>query len=72
MITVALLAPRLSALYPIEPKGEAKEKVYSPANNPSPVYDIMQEIFAMSLEGRVTVWVKDRTEISSLRQAIKV
>lgn len=67
-----LLAPRLSALYPLEIGEEAKDMIYSPASNPSPVYDLLQEMFAMSLNGVVTVWAKDNSEMSSLLRTIKV
>lgn len=71
-ITNRVVAPRLGALYPLKEGKSAKDEIYSSAYNPSPLFDIMQQVYAMHLQGTVSVWVQDRSEMSSLRNSIKV
>ena len=66
-----ILDPAFSATF--TPKeGDGPEPLFPPDRNPSPVYALLTDLFAMHCGGRVTVWANNADELMSLRKALKV
>jgi len=65
-------APSIEELYRPDPKKSVQEQIYSMANNPSPVMELMQIIYAAHASGRVEFYVEDAAEMQSLRAPLKV
>ncbi|XP_035695372.1 uncharacterized protein LOC118429104 [Branchiostoma floridae] len=68
----SLLAPSIEELYRPDPKKSVQEQIYSMANNPSPVMELMQIIYAAHASGKVEFYVEDAAEMQSLRAPLKV
>ncbi|KAI8492680.1 hypothetical protein Bbelb_297210 [Branchiostoma belcheri] len=67
----SLLAPSTEELYRPDPTKSPQEQIYSMANNPLPVMDLMQAIYGMHANGRVEFYVEDEAEMQSLRASLK-
>ncbi|CAH1266792.1 SHH [Branchiostoma lanceolatum] len=68
----SLVAPSIEELYRPDPTKSVKEQIYSMANNPSPVMEILHIIYAAHASGRVEFYVEDAAEMQSLRAPLKV
>ncbi|XP_071808816.1 uncharacterized protein [Asterias amurensis] len=68
----SLMVPTIEALYRPDPKRSVKERLYSEVNNPSPVNELMQKLYAIHASGVVTVWVHDVAELDILKEPLKV
>jgi hypothetical protein len=49
-----------------------KEELYGAADNPTPAMDLIHRIYTLTAAGNVKVWAKDETELSSMKNALKV
>lgn len=68
----SLMVPTIEALYRPDPTRSVKERLYSEVNNPSPVNELMQKLYAIHASGVVTVWVHDVAELDILKEPLKI
>ncbi|XP_070580394.1 uncharacterized protein [Ptychodera flava] len=68
----SLVAPSVEELFRPDPQRSVKEPMYSVANNPLPVYDLLYKLYALHATGKVKVYVKDQAELSTLRGPLKM
>ncbi|XP_038060132.1 uncharacterized protein LOC119731158 [Patiria miniata] len=68
----SLMVPTVEVLYRPDPSRSVKERLYSEENNPSPVYELLQKLYAIHASGVLTVWVKDVAELNILQEPLKV
>ncbi|XP_022111291.1 uncharacterized protein LOC110990548 [Acanthaster planci] len=68
----SLMVPTVEKLYRPDPNRSIKERLYAEENNPLPVYELMQKLYAIHASGILTVWVKDVAELNILQEPLKV
>ncbi|XP_077979902.1 uncharacterized protein LOC144435200 [Glandiceps talaboti] len=68
----SLVAPSVERLYRPDPKRSVEEPLYSVTNNPLPVYDLMNKLYALHARGKVRVYVKDSAELTTLRGSLQM
>ncbi|XP_064638416.1 uncharacterized protein LOC135494385 [Lineus longissimus] len=68
----SLFAPSIERLYRPDPAKSVKEELYGAADNPTPAMDLIHRVYALTAAGNVKVWAKDETEITSMKNALKV
>ena len=56
---------------PVETES-VKEELFSIANNPSPVLEILNNMYAMNANGTVRIWVQDERELITMKEVLKV
>ena len=66
------VVPSVEALYRPDEGRSIKERLYSEENNPLPVYELLQQLYAIHASGIVSVWVKDVAELNILQEPLKV
>ncbi|XP_053389216.1 uncharacterized protein LOC123562054 [Mercenaria mercenaria] len=68
----SLFAPSVETIYRPDPKKSVEAELYSIANNPSPVFRLMEDIYAIQASGIVKFWVRDDTEMTALTRQLEV
>ncbi|KAK3601832.1 hypothetical protein CHS0354_041752 [Potamilus streckersoni] len=67
----SLVAPSAELLYRPNPTKSVEEELYSSADNPTPVFSILEELYGIHATGKVKFWVHDDTEMTSMKTALK-
>ncbi|XP_072044356.1 uncharacterized protein [Amphiura filiformis] len=67
----SLMVPSTEKRYRPNPDESIEERLYSTANNPLPVMELMHQIYAMSAKGIVKVWVTNEKELITLKDPLK-
>lgn len=65
-------APSVERVFRRDPKKSVEEELYSIANNPSPVFRLLEDIYAIQASGIVKFWVRDDTEMTGLKRQLEV
>lgn len=68
----SLVAPSVEKIYRPDPKKSVEHELYSVANNPSPVFKLLEDIYAIQASGIVKFWVRDDTEMTALKRQLEV
>ena len=62
----------MKRLYRPDPNKSVKEMIYASEENPSPVVQILDELYAIHAKGIVKFWVADETDMVSMKKALQV
>lgn len=68
----SLVAPSVEKIYRPDPKKSVEFQLYSVANNPSPMFRVLEDMYAIQASGIVKFWVKDDTEMTALKRQLEV
>lgn len=68
-LSVCILVPLLTATYT---RDNTEELLFSGADNPSPLLEIVEQELAWRAEGKVDVFIDSLRDISALRNILKV
>lgn len=68
----SFIAPSVEKIYRPDPKKSVEHELYSVANNPSPVFKLLEDIYAIQASGIVKFWVRDDTEMTALKRQLEV
>lgn len=66
----SIIAPHFEKTF-IDADGE-EVRFHDERNNPTPIYDVFQRLYAMVARGKVTFWVSHAGEVLGLRKLIMV
>lgn len=65
-------AASVTSLFRANPKSSIEEELYSATDNPNPVMELVYDLYGISANGVITVWVNDDVELKFLRRPLKV
>lgn len=68
----SLIAPSVEKIYRPDPTKSVEEELYSSVNNPLPVYQLLEDIYAIQASGVVKFWIKDDMEMTALKRPLEV
>lgn len=64
--------PSVKRLYRPDPTKSVQEMIYSSEENPTPIVQILDEIYAINAKGRVNFFVAGEADIVSMKKALQV
>ncbi|CAH1794195.1 unnamed protein product [Owenia fusiformis] len=67
----SLVAPSVLHLYRPNPNQSVQNELYGSTDNPLPVFELLNKIYAMEAQGIVKFWTKDETELQSMRGSLQ-
>ncbi|KAK3092024.1 hypothetical protein FSP39_024509, partial [Pinctada imbricata] len=65
------LAPSITQTYRPDPSRSAVEDLYSAVDNPSPLLELLDEMYVMHASGIINFWVQDEKEMTSMLKTIQ-
>ena len=68
----AVLAPTVEYIFRPNPNKAQELSLYSMADNPIPVYKLLDTVFALSGAGNITVWVSNENDLLVLKPVLRV
>lgn len=67
----SILMPSVKRIYRPDPSRSVEELIYAPEENPTPVLQILDEIYGINAKGIVHFWVQDETDMVSMKKALQ-
>ncbi|XP_061168900.1 uncharacterized protein LOC133178168 [Saccostrea echinata] len=68
----SFLQETLTTKYKPKPSETNEELLYDPADNPSPLLDILEQEMAMRVSGNVSVYIESNGDVSKLNHILKI
>jgi hypothetical protein len=64
--------PSVKRIYRPDPTKSVEELIYASEENPTPVMQILDELYAIHAKGIVHFWVADETDMVSMKKPLQV